>query len=200
MFGAAAPTISKAADCSVEQAQSYIDTLNKEFIGISNYAKKGSEFVRKNGYIIINPITGHRLWWYNHNSWLKEKEKYTKEFWETYKIFHKNTDSVIAKEVRKHFQEAGKYDRLARNVVCQGTGSIILKVAATNLFNWIVNNGYFNKIKFCAFVHDEICAEYPKSLSEFPVILEKTMEDAAAIYCKSLPIPAEASVGDYWIH
>ena len=30
--------------------------------------------------------------------------------------------------------------------------------------------------------------------------LETTMEETAAIYCKSLPIPAEASVGNHWIH
>ena len=34
------------------------------------------------------------------------------------------------------------------------TGAICLKDAATALFNWVVDNGYFNKVKFCAFVHD----------------------------------------------
>lgn len=42
--------------------------------------------------------------------------------------------------------------------------------------------------------------EYPKELKEFPNIVSKTMEESAAKYCKSLPIPAEASVGEYWIH
>jgi hypothetical protein len=32
------------------------------------------------------------------------------------------------------------------------------------------------------------------------VILKKCMEESAAKYCKSLPIPAESSVGTYWIH
>ena len=80
------------------------------------------------------------------------------------------------------------------------TGAICLKDAATTLFNWVVDNGYFNKVKFCAFVHDEIDSEFPKELTDYPNIVSDIMLKSAAKYCKSLPIPAEASVGDHWIH
>lgn len=120
MFGAAAPTISKAANCTVEQAQEYIDRLDNEFKGISDFAKRGSKFVRKNGYIIICPITGHRLNWWDHKEWLERQASFTPEFWEDYKQNHKGTGDYIAQEVREHFQAAGKYDRLSRNVVTQG--------------------------------------------------------------------------------
>lgn len=70
----------------------------------------------------------------------------------------------------------------------------------TDLFNWIVDNGYFGIIHICVAVHDEINCDYPESLSGFPDILETFMENAAAKYCKSLPIPAEAEVGDFWKH
>ena len=55
-------------------------------------------------------------------------------------------------------------------------------------------------IKIVDFVHDEICIEYPKELDFVAKKLETTMEETAAIYCKSLPIPAEAAVGSHWIH
>ena len=42
--------------------------------------------------------------------------------------------------------------------------------------------------------------DYPKEIKEFPSIVKSYMEKAAAKYCKSLAIPAEASVGDHWIH
>ena len=102
--------------------------------------------------------------------------------------------------VKTHFKAASKYDRLARNAPVQGTSSIMTKDAVINIFNWIVDNGYFGKILCCALVHDETNWEYPKELKEFPNIVSKTMEESAAKYCKSLPIPAEASVGEYWIH
>lgn len=201
MFGAAAPTISTSAGCGIEEAQGYIDTLDRAFQGMTEFAKKGAAFVRENGYILINPITGHRLNWWDHKEWKeRQKEFNTPGFWENFKLYHKGTGDTDALKVRQHFQAASKYDRLARNVVTQGTGAIILKQALTDLFNWIVDNGYFNIIHLCAAVHDEICCDYPKEVTDFPKVLESIMEQSAAKYCKSLPIPAEASVGEYWIH
>ena len=79
-------------------------------------------------------------------------------------------------------------------------GAVIIKQAATDIFNWIIDNNYFNKIHLCAIVHDELVYDYPEEVINFPKLVEDTMQNAAAIYCKSLPIPAEASVGDHWIH
>ena len=200
MFGAAAPTISTSANCSVEEAQGYIDTLDKAFIGMSTFAKKGAQFVRSHGYILINPITGHKMYWWDWDKWKERQQSFTQKFWEEYRNKHKGTGDAIALEVRQHFQAAGKYDRLARNSVTQGTGSIIMKTAMTWLFKWIVDNGYFGVIHICASVHDEICCDYPKDVEAFPKILEDTMEKAAAKYCESLPIPAEASVSTHWVH
>jgi len=200
LFGAAAHTISQAASCSVEEAQSYIDRLDATFKGTSEFAKKGAQFVRKNGYILINPITGHRLNWWDHKEWLERQKSFTPEFWDNYRMYHKGTGDNIALEVRHHFQAASKYDRLARNSVTQGTGAIILKDAMTSLFNWIVDNGYFGIIHICVVVHDEINCDYPKGLTDFPKVLTTIMEESAAKYCKSLPIPAVAEVSDHWVH
>ena len=75
-----------------------------------------------------------------------------------------------------------------------------MKHAMTQLFNWIVLNNYFNKVHICCSVHDEIVCDFPEELSDFPKTLEDIMESSAAVFCKSLPIPAEASVGTHWIH
>lgn len=201
MFGAAAPTLSKTAGCTVEEAQSVIDTLDKAFTGMTSFALKGSEFVKNNGYILINPITGHKMYWWDWKHWKEEEKRFNSPgFWDEYKLHHKGTGDAIAMEVRQHFQAGSKWSRMARNAVTQGTGSIIMKTALTNLFWWIVNNGYFDIVHVCASVHDEICADFPKEIKDFPKILEKIMEDAAAQYCKSLPIPAEAEVSDHWVH
>jgi DNA polymerase I-like protein with 3'-5' exonuclease and polymerase domains len=81
------------------------------------------------------------------------------------------------------------------------SGSIILKIAMTNFFNWIVDNGYFKKIELSALVHDEANIIYPQELHDIvPVRLKECMESAAALICTKLPIPAEAEVGTHWIH
>lgn len=200
MFGAAAPTISQSANCSVEQAQEYINALDKGFVGISRFAKEGSKFVRKNGYVLINKYTGHKLYWWDHNKWLERQRSFTSEFWDDYRTNHKGTDSLIAQEVRQHFQAASKWDRLARNSPTQGSGACIMKRACTEFFKWIVANNYFDTIKLVALVHDEVCIEYPKELENIDKKLEYFMEEASKEYCKFSKIPAEASTGDHWIH
>ena len=76
----------------------------------------------------------------------------------------------------------------------------MLKDSQIDMFNWIVKNGYFGKVLLCALVHDEANWEYPEELKEFPNILKSEMEKSASVFCKSLPIPAEASIGKFWIH
>lgn len=81
------------------------------------------------------------------------------------------------------------------------SGSVILKIAMTNFFNWIVSNGYFGKVEMAALVHDEANIIYPIELSSsVPTKLKQCMEDAAALICTKLPIPAEAEVADHWKH
>lgn len=200
MFGAAAHTISQSANCSEEQAQAYIDALDKEFTGVSSFAKRGSKFVRENGYILICPYTGHKMYWWDWKQWKERQKSFTQEFWEEYRMYHKGTGDSVALMVREHFQAAGKYDRMARNSVTQGTGAIIMKEAITRLFRWILDNNYFDIVHLCCCVHDEIVCDFPKELTDFPKKLEQIMEESAAKYCKTLPIPAEASVDSFWVH
>jgi DNA polymerase I-like protein with 3'-5' exonuclease and polymerase domains len=201
LFGAAAPTIASSAGCSKEQAQKYIDDLDKFFAGRTSFTKKGSKFVREHGYVVISPITGHKLYWWDWEKWKERQASFNSEFWDDYKLNHKGKkNDPIAEMVRKHFQAASKYDRYALNAPTQGQGAIIMKTAMTKLFNWIIDNGYFDKVKLCVVVHDEINCEYPKELEDFPNILSTIMKDSAAIFCKSLEIPACPEVSDHWVH
>lgn len=128
LFGAAANTISTAAGCSVEQAQQYIDDLDRELTGVSSFAKKGSKFVRENGYILMCKNTGHKMYWWDHKEWLERQKSFTQEFWEEYRNYHKGTGDEIAQLVRTHFQAAAKWDRMARNSVTQGELVALIKL------------------------------------------------------------------------
>ena len=199
-YGGGYTTIMQQLKCSEEEAKQIVANYEEGFKGTTEFAKKGSAFVRKNGYILMCPLTGHRMYWWDHDRWLERQKSFTQEFWEEYRNKHKGTNDVIAQEVSMHFRAASKYDRLARNAPPQGTSAVMTKEATTNIFHWIINNGYFGKILCCALVHDETNWEYPEEVKEFPNIVKSTMENSAAKYCKSLEIPAESSVGSHWIH
>lgn len=202
-FGGGAFAIMQAINCTEEEANTIIKNYEEGFKGTTEFAKKGSKFVRKNGYVLINKYTGHKMYWWDHKYWLEEEQEFKKEgFWDSYRLCKVNgSNPELIQRVRTHFQAASKWDRMARNAPTQGTGCNIIKKAAIELFNWIIENNYFNKVKICAIVHDEILAEFPKELKgTFPKKLEEIMFNAASVYCKLLPIPAEAEVATCWVH
>lgn len=200
-FGGSEYAIMSALGCSLEEATKFKKAYDSGFSGIAKFKEKGSKFVRSHGYVLMNPITGHKMYWWDWNHWKEEQDSYNSVFWEEYKAYHKGTGDNIEQEVKHHFKAASKWDRMALNAPTQNTGVDILKTAATDLFNWIVDNGYFGKILLCALVHDEQLLEFPEELKDtFPKLLEDTMLKAAAKFCKSVPIPAEAEVSSHWVH
>lgn len=200
-FGGSEHAIAASLGCSIEEALKFKTAYDKGFAGITAFKNKGSKFVRSHGYIVISPITGHKMYWWDWQQWKEENTEFTPEFWDEYKQYHKGTNDEVAQKVRHHFQVQSKYDRMALNTPTQGTGACIIKTAAINLFKWIMQNNMFDKVKLCAMVHDELLVEIPEEIKDaFPHILEDIMLKAAAIFCKKVPIPAEAEVSSKWVH
>jgi len=200
-FGGSEFAIQNSMGCSLQEAQEFKQAYDSGFPGISDFKKKGSEFVRKNGYILMCKYSGHKMFWWDHDKWLERQKTFTQEFWEDYREHHKGTGDMVAQEVRQHFQAASKWDRMALNAPTQGSGIVILKIAMTNFFKWIVDNGYFGKVELAALVHDESNVIFPEELRDIvPSVQSKCMEDAAALICTKLPIPAKPDVATYWKH
>ena len=198
-FGGSANAIASSLGCSLEEAEVIANAYLSGFPGIAKFKSEGSKAVRKNGYVLMCKYTGHKMYWWDHGKWLERQKSFTQEFWEEYRNYHKGTGDKIAEMITKHFKAASKWDRMALNAPTQNTGVVILKDAITNFFNYIVDNNLFNVVKIVALVQDEANIEYPKELP-MDKILKDFLEESASKYCKSLPIPAEASVGEYWIH
>lgn len=199
-YGGGYTTIMQQLKCSEEEALTIVKNYEEGFKGTAEFAKRGTAFVKKHGYILMCPLTGHRMCWWDHDKWLERQKSFTQDFWEDYRNNHKGTGDSIAQEVSMHFKAVSKWSRLARNAPAQGTSAVMTKEATLNIFNWIIDNGYFGKILCCALVHDETNWEFPEEIKEFPTIVKQMMEASAAKYCKSIEIPADASVSDHWVH
>lgn len=201
-FGGSEYAIASSLGCSIEEALKFKNAYDKGFPGIAKFKQEGSKFVRNNGYVMICKTTGHRVYWHDWKEWKAEQESYTSEFWDKYRELKAgDPNCVTVEKVKQHFKAASKWDRMALNSPTQGTGAIIIKEAATNLLRWIVKNDMFGKILLCNMVHDELLVEFPENLKDsFPKLVEQIMFDAAAKYCKKVPIPAEAEMGNCWIH
>jgi DNA polymerase-1 len=199
-FGGSAYGLATQLAIPETEAQKYVDSYYNKFKGIADFKKKGSDFVYKNGYILMCKYSGHKMFWYDHDKWVERNKSFTQEFWDDYRQNHKGTNDYIAQEVRQHFQASSKWGRMALNAPTQGSGIVILKIAMTNFFHWIVRKGYFGKVEIASLVHDESNVIYPKELSDVPEMQQKCMEDAAALICTKLPIPAKPEIADCWKH
>jgi DNA polymerase I-like protein with 3'-5' exonuclease and polymerase domains len=149
----------------------------------------------------MNPITGHKMYWWDWDKWKEVQASYTSTFWEEYKAKHKGTGDFIEQEVKQHFKAASKWDRMARNAPTQGTCAIMLKTSQINLFNWVVDNNKFGKYLLCGLIHDECLWEVPQEEAKaFGKMIEGEMLGTAAKFCKSIPIPATADIQTHWVH
>ena len=200
-FGGSEFAIMGTMGCSLEEALAFKNAYSSGFPGIATFKQKGSKSVREKGYILMCQYSGHKMYWYDHKEWLERQKTFTNEFWEDYKANHKNTGDSINKMVSMHFKAASKYDRLALNSVTQGSGIVILKIAMTNFFNWIVREGYFGIVEIAALVHDESNIIFPENLKDIvPKKQKECMEEAANLICHKVSIPAECEVSDHWVH
>lgn len=189
-FGGGAKGLAKQLGCPLEEAKGYISKYYGKFKGIADFKLKGAEFVKTHGYVVINQLTGHKVYWEDWEKWRKIED--TPEYIRN-KEYSKD-------ELKEHNMAGSKWERMSLNSPTQGSGIIILKYAMIKFFKWINDNKLFNKVLLCDLVHDEAIIEYPEELIDTPNILKKCMEDSAAVFCTKLPIPAVPEVGNCWIH
>lgn len=201
-FGSDGTAVAPQLKIPVEEARQLVINLMNGMTGLKSFKEKWSKFVLNNGYMIILPQTGHKAYWHDWEHWKEVQASFDSEFWEDYRINHKGTNDEVCQMVKKHFQAKSKWcDRMSLNLPTQGGGAIVLKEAATALYRWVIENGYWGKILFVNFTHDEINTEFPEELKDtYPQVVAQIMKDAAAKYYHKLPIPAEPAVGDHWIH
>ena len=190
-FGGGAGAVADALGCSKEEAQKFVKAYADGFKGITEFKKKGSAFVRQNGYVLICKHTGHKLYWEDFKKW--------REIEDLPEYIYKREYSSF--ERAEHEGAAAKWDRMALNAPTQGSGIAILKLSMTLFFKWLCKEGYFGKVLLCNLIHDEAVIEYPQELKDIVVPkLQEYMEKGASVLCKKLPIPAVPETGDHWIH
>ena len=107
----------------------------------------------------------------------------------------------VRPRLSKYFSRKGKYFRLALNNPVQATSAHQTKRAASLLFDYIVENGHFGKVKICNIPHDEFVLEVTDDLAEeYKKVLEKCMIDGGNHYLSSglVKMGAEANIGTSW--
>ena len=107
-FGGGAKAVANALGCSFAEAKKFVEAYANGFKGISEFKKKGSKFVRENGYVLICKKTGHKIYWQDWKYWKDIEDSPTRDY------------EYSREELRTHNMAAAKWDRMALNSPTQG--------------------------------------------------------------------------------
>lgn len=209
-YGGNADTICRNKGIPLEEAQKIYDNYMKGFSGLRQY----QDFRRKDwfnkGYILLNTLTRHKAFIYDYDKLKEEKARMSSPDWdwEYYREMKKEyPDSETVQLVKHFFKRKADSERQSINYPIQATGSMCLRVALINLFNYICDNNLFNIVKINITPYDEINCEAPEAIAE--EVAQKVydcMVKAGSIFCTRCKLDADisrlqdGSLPDYWIH
>lgn len=208
-YGGTADTISRNKGIPIEEATKIYNAYMAGFKGLKAY----QDFRRKDwwdkGYILLNPITGHKAYIYDWES-LKEEQQSFKEpgFWEHYREMKKAApNSYTVERVRHFFKRKSASEKQSINYPIQATGSMCLRLALIHFFYYLRDNNLLGIVKICVCPYDEINCEAPEDIAEnITKVLYECMVKAGSYFCTRCKLDADisrledGSLPTYWIH
>lgn len=184
-YGGNGSTIAKNIGCSVTQGKEVYENYFEAFSGLKSYYTRVMNSTRENHYIRYNPITNRKFFISHDNPMIK----------------YQNEPFLSHTEEKEYRQACSEIQRLSQNYPIQGSSADISKLAGCYFFKELINRGWFNKVKIVNFIHDEFVVEAPENIvKEVSELLINCMRKAGSIFCKILPLDADAAIGDHWIH
>ena len=110
-------------------------------------------------------------------------------------------DDAYIYPVKHYFKRKSASEKQAINYPMQATGAVMFKTASIFLWEYLVKNNLLFKVKLCVPAHDEWNIEVPESMTEeMTKVLKDCMSRAGNFFCNKIPMPADAEVGNCWIH
>ena len=207
-YGGNADTICRNKGIPMAEAEKIYNNYMSGFSGLKKY----QDFRRKDwfdkGYILLNPLTRHKAFIYDYDKLLEEKKWMSTLDWDYYRQMKKEyPDCDTVQKVRHFFKRKADSERQSINYPIQATGSMCLRVALINFFNYICDNNLFGKVKITITPYDEINCEAPEAIAEdVAQEVHKDMVKSGAIFCTRCTLDADmsrlkdGSLPAFWIH
>lgn len=209
-YGGDANTISQNKGIPIEEAQKIYNSYMDGFQGIKAY----QNFCRKDwfnkGYILLNPITGHKAFIYDWEDLVAIRKAMNEPgYWDEYRRKKEmgDFDDPQVQEVKHFFKRKSASEKQSINYRIQATGSMCLRFSLIYFFEYLRENKLLNKVKICVPPYDEINCEAPKEIAlDVAKKLYECMVKAGAIFCTRCKLDADISLNadgtlpDHWVH
>lgn len=202
-YGGDANTIANNKGIPKKEAEKIYDNFMKGFPGVKKYQDFARAEVMKKGYILMNPITGHKAFIYDWAE-LRETQENMKDpmymaIYEQYK--HSDPNNEVVKAVKHYIKRKSASEKQSINYRIQNRGAMAFKLASIKLFNWLRKNNLLFIVKYCVPAHDELNLECPDEIAnEVADVLVKCMVSGGEPFCPRVYLGADVSIDDHWVH
>ena len=209
-YGGDANTISQNKGIPIEEAQKIYNAYMDGFQGIKAYQNFRRKDWFNKGYILLNPITGHKAFIYDWEELVITRKAMNEPgYWDEYKTKKDMGwfDDPQVQEVRHFFKRKSASEKQSINYPIQATGSQCLRFSMIYFFEYLRENHLLNKVKICVPPYDEINCEAPADIAmNVAKKLHECMVKAGAIFCTRCKLDADISLNedgslpDHWVH
>lgn len=207
-YGGDANTISRNKGIPIEEATKIYNSYMSGFKGLKKY----QDFRRKDwfdkGYILLNPLTGHKAYIYDYERLLEDKKWMSTLDWNYYREMKNSCPECdTVQRVRHFFKRKSASEKQSINYPIQATGSMCLRVSMINFFEYLRNNNLLFKALICVTPYDEINCEAPAEIAnDVAKALYNCMIKAGSYFCTRCKLDADISydkdgnLPTYWVH
>lgn len=207
-YGGVGATIARNNNLTLEEGNFVYESYFKAFPGLKAYFDRVRKEAVASGMIIMNDVIGRKCFIPTYGEFLDLcKEVDTRGFWEKWKALKIDHSSIEDEADYKHkknqislyFKMKGEMERMSLNYPIQGTSADITKISAIYFFRWLRSNNLIGIVKMVNQIHDENVVECPKDLTEkVKEALEDCMKRSADLFCKRVPLKADATISKFW--
>jgi DNA polymerase I-like protein with 3'-5' exonuclease and polymerase domains len=203
LYGIGPYKLAKNLQIESELAEQIINGYFKSYPDLTKYFKKWHKFATEKGYILIDEFTKRRSYFPFYKDYLK-----TKAIIDDYKYqqYEARKNGIPIEKLDKSvwsdfFTMKGTMERASQNYRIQGGSASMTKIAMVMMYNYLLENKLFDRVKLILALHDEIVLEAKENLAEhIDVKLEEFMTKAGKYFSKQVPMDSDGGPCDLWEH
>lgn len=201
-YGGVGQTIADQLNMTKEEGDAVYDAYFTAFPQLKEYFNQEKKKSLTSGYILISTVTKRKSYIFGFSKYTELSVQINKDFWDEYrqeKLVKTERYNEMKKIVSDYFYYKGEIERKSLNFPIQGSSAEITKLSCIYIWDYIIQNNFFDIIKFVNTVHDENVLECPLNIAEEVAIkVREFMCKAGDLFCKRVPLTADPELSIYW--
>jgi DNA polymerase-1 len=183
-YGGSSFALAGKLDISNEEGEELINMYFDTFPALKKYHDTAKKEALKNGFILINRVSGRKA--------------FIPEYAEFLKLKAINYDDRNQEDTRRFYKLKGAIEREAVNYKIQGTAADQTKMALIKIRNYIKSNNIDALI--VSVIHDEIVVDAEESIAEeLAKTVSELMREAGNLFVTKVDMVSTPKIENTWV-